>query len=366
MLKKWILPLSFLIWIQNCETTNLEDRTTLPIYPSSSLEKVIQLDRPPGNISASSDGRIFFSFFPQGSPPIKVAELKNGQVLAFPSQAFQKNFNTVLSVRVDDKSRLWTLDYGNLGVGTGPKIYAFDLANGAILHEYSFPKDIAPKDSLFNDMQIDTVTETVYITDTSPIIPDPGLVVYDIGTKKARRLLKGHPSVVGERNEIVVNGTPFEVAGVPIIFNADSIGLDQNREWLYFAPFTSGELYRAKTSVLRNASLTADQLAAQVETYSQKTMSDGISLDTNGNIYVTDAEHSAVNLIDPNTKALTTLFKDPAFRWPDGFSYAPDGYMYLTCSALNEVFLQTDATILGRGPYYIYRFHPEAPGIVGR
>ncbi|EPG66295.1 L-dopachrome tautomerase-related protein [Leptospira wolffii] len=366
MLEKWIVPLAFILLIQNCETTNLEDRTTLPKYPGSALEKVIQLDRPPGNISASSDGRIFFSFFPQGSPPIKVAELKNGHAIAFPNQAFQKNFNTVLSVRADDKSRLWTLDYGNLGIGSGPKIYAFDIATGAVIHEYSFPSDIAPKDSLFNDMQVDTVTETIYITDTSPIIPDPGLVVYDIATKKARRLLKGHVSVTGERNEIVVNGSSFEVAGVPIIFNADSIALDQNLEWLYFAPFTSGELYRAKTADLRNKSLTAAQLAEKVEQYSLKTMSDGISLDLSGNIYVTDAEHSAVNLIDPNTKALTTLFKDPSFRWPDGFSYAPDGYMYLTCSALNEVFLQTDATILSRGPYYIYRFHPEASGIVGR
>ncbi len=366
MLKKWIIPISLFILIQNCETTNLEDRTTIPKYPNSSLEKVIQLDRPPGNISATSDGRIFFSFFPQGTPPIKVAELKNGQVLPFPNQAFQNNFNTVLSIRTDDKGRLWTLDYGNLGIGTPPKIYAFDILTGAVIHEYNFPNDIAPKDSLFNDMQVDTVTETIYITDTSPIIPDPGLVVYNITTKKARRLLKGQASVTGERNEIVVNGSPFEVAGVPIIFNADSIALDQNREWLYFAPFTSGELYRAKTSVLRDTSLTATQLAAQVETYSLKSMSDGISIDLSGNIYVTDAEHSAINLIDPTTKKMNTLFKDPSFRWPDGFSYAPDGYMYLTCSALNEVFLQLDSTILSRGPYYIYRFHPEAEGIIGR
>ncbi|TGL60534.1 L-dopachrome tautomerase-related protein [Leptospira sarikeiensis] len=364
MLKKLTLALAIASAIVKCETGNLEDRTTIPKYPNASLEKVIQLDRPPGNISASATGRIFFSFFPQGTPTIKVAELKNGQVIPFPNQNFQKNFNTVLSVRVDDKNRLWTLDYGNLGL-TRPKVYAFDIETGATIHEYEFPISIAPKDSLFNDMQIDTVTETIYITDTSPIIPDPGLVVYDIVSKKARRLLKDHVSVVGERNEIVVNGSPFQVAGVSIIFNADSIALDQNREWLYFAPFTSGELYRAKTTVLRDTTLTAAQLAAQIEQYSLKTMSDGISIDKSGNIYVTDAEHSAVNLIDP-TKKITTLFKDPSFRWPDGFTYSPDGYMYLTCSALNEVFLQTDSTILSRGPYYIYRFRPEAEGIIGR
>ncbi|TGK06673.1 hypothetical protein EHO59_00590 [Leptospira semungkisensis] len=365
MLKKWVMVSILISAFLKCETGNLEDRTTAPKYSSSSMETVIKLDRPPGNISVSSSGRIFFSFFPQGTPPIKIAELKNGQVIPFPSQAFQSNFNTVISVRVDNKGRLWTLDYGNLGIGNPPGIYAFDIDSGAVLHHYQFPSDIAPKDSLFNDMQVDTVTETIYITDTSPIIPDPGLVVYDIASKKARRLLKGSASVTGERNEIVVNGSPFEVAGVPIIFNADSIALDQNLEWLYFAPFTSGELYRAKTGVLLDTTLTAAQLAAQVEQYSLKSMSDGISIDKNGNIYVTDPEHSAINLIDP-TKKITTLFKDTSFRWPDGFSYAPDGYMYLTCSALNDVFLQTDPTILSKGPYYIYRFKPEAEGIIGR
>ncbi|PJZ70437.1 hypothetical protein CH373_05020 [Leptospira perolatii] len=348
-----------------CQVTELEDRTTNPLFPISHMEQVVRLELPPGNISASSNGRIFFSFFPQGEPEIKVAELQNGQVIPFPDLEFQHNFDSVLSVRVDDKGRLWTLDYGNI-IGTGKtKIYGFDITTKQVIHEFEFPKTLAPKDSLFNDMQIDTIRETVFITDTSPIGGDPGLVVYNIQTKTGKRILKGHPSVVGERNQIKVNGQPFQVAGVPIIFNADSIALDKNREWLYFAPFTSGSLFRAKVADLINDSLTPDQLAQKVENFAEKTMSDGISIDTNNGIYITDPEHSAITFLDEN-KNLKTLFKDTSLRWPDGFSYAPDGYMYLTCSALNDVFLQTKDTIKKRGPYFIHRFQVTTPGIIGR
>ena len=65
-------------------------------------------------------------------------------------------------------------------------------------------------------------------------------------------------------------------------------------------------------------------------------MSDGISMDLEDNVYISDPEHSAILRLDPQRR-LHTLVKDPQLRWPDGFSFGPDGWLYVTCSSLHQV-----------------------------
>src|SRR5437868_7787540 len=67
----------------------LEDRTGEPKLPASALEVVADLPLPPGNIAVSKTGRVFFTFHPEGSPPIHVAELVNGKPVAYPNEDFQ-------------------------------------------------------------------------------------------------------------------------------------------------------------------------------------------------------------------------------------------------------------------------------------
>lgn len=365
-----LLQLLPIVALSACAVTDFPDLSTLPKYSFSEMERVATLEYPSGNVSASTGGRIFFSYFPEGQSPVKVAELTAGSIAPFPDAAFQSKFVSVLSVRVDALNRLWVLDYANPALTgtllTTPRLYAFDIATRALLHEFAFPKDIAVKDSVLNDMQIDTPRNRVYITDTNPLGRKGALIVYDIAQKKARRVLEGTTSVSGGDYQIRVNGEPFKVLGYPVVFNADSITLDAAGEWLYYGPFNSMDLYRMRAATLADASVSAASLAAAVERYATKSMTDGISIDTAGNIYATDPEHSAIHLINTGTRYLQTLFRDTSLRWPDGMSFAPDGYTYLTASALNEVILQTQATVKSKGPYYLYRFRPEAPGITGR
>src|SRR5262249_46268812 len=102
---------------------SLEDRTGAPTLPSTALEVVADLPLPPGNIAVAKDGRVFFTFHPEGHPPIKLAELVGGKPVAYPNEDFQsekggaQHFQTPLAVRVDRQGRLWVLDYGNYGLG---------------------------------------------------------------------------------------------------------------------------------------------------------------------------------------------------------------------------------------------------------
>ena len=52
-------------------------------------------------------------------------------------------------------------------------------------------------------------------------------------------------------------------------------------------------------------------------------------------------------------------------RWPDGFSFGPDGWLYVTCSSLHEVIGRSGAHVRSRAPYQIFRFRPGKEGIPG-
>ena len=53
-------------------------------------------------------------------------------------------------------------------------------------------------------------------------------------------------------------------------------------------------------------------------------------------------EHSAILELRPD-RSLVTLLKDARLRWPDGFSFGPDGWLYVTCSALQHVLLRSSS-----------------------
>jgi len=178
----------------------LEDRTTAPTLPASSLQVVVDLPYPPGNIAVSADGRVFFTLHPDGRPPAKVLELVDGKPIPYPNEEFQHpaegtaHFQSPLALRVDGRGRLWGLDYADYGRGQ-PRLVAFDLATNALVEQVDFPSDVAGFLSMLNDFQVDPRGEFIYIAETSPFLQRPALIVYDSVHRTSRRVLQGHPSV---------------------------------------------------------------------------------------------------------------------------------------------------------------------------
>jgi sugar lactone lactonase YvrE len=173
-------------------------------------------------------------------------------------------------------------------------------------------------------------------------------------------VLQGHESVLPENYAPVVQGQRMEFYGLFTVRpGVDSIALDDAGEWLYFAPVTSNHLYRVRTADLDDPSMPWRDLEASVERFAEKTMSDGIAIDAAGTLYLSDLEHSAIVALGQDRR-LRTLVKDDRLRWPDGFAFAPDGSLYLTCSALHQVILASEAEIASHAPYQIWRLRPEA------
>lgn len=343
-----------------------------PLLDESALEVVADLDLPPGNIAVSKSGRVFFTFHPEGRPTVKVAELVDGKPVPYPDAAFQSErsdapwFDTPLSLRIDRQDRLWVLDYGSHGTGT-PRLGAFDLATNRLVHEFEFPSDVAGLGSMLNDFQVSPDGSRVYIADASIFRNSGAIVVYDIEGRKARRLLDGHPSVQAERYVTQVQGRDMVILGIFGIFavrpNVDSIALDRRGEWLYFAAVATDELYRVRVKDLDDESLSPDELASRVETYAEKTESDGITTDAD-RVYLSDPGNDAVHAIGPDRK-LVTLLATPRLRWPDGFSFGPEGWLYVTASSLHHVIFMGEDHIREHAPYQIFRFRPGAEAPAG-
>jgi sugar lactone lactonase YvrE len=345
------------------------DRTGTAQLRASVLETVANLPTPAGNIAVSAGGRVFVSLHPEARPKYKVVELVNGEMRPWPSAEFQggaepRAFRDVLSLRIDRQQRLWVLDTGQHGIHPG-RLLAFDLKSGAVVHEYEFPRAIAGLGSHLNDFQVAPDGAFIYIAEASFFAKTPALIVYDVAARSARRVLERHPSVTAENYTPVVQGRRMVALGlVSIRPGVDSIALDHAGEWLYYAPVTSLNLYRVRTADLRNAQLAAADLAGRVETFAEKTMSDGITIDADGTLYLTDPEHSAIVLLRQD-KTLQTLVKDTVLRWPDGFSWGPDGDLYVTCSALHQIIGRPPWTFDDHAPYQVYRLKPGGRGIPG-
>jgi sugar lactone lactonase YvrE len=351
------------VWLIFGDGERLADLTTDPSLPADALERVVDLDYPPGNVAVSSSGRIFFTLHPDGHPPDKVMELVDGRPVPYPSKAFQSPrpdaayFDSVLSLRVDRQNRLWTLDFARYGLGQ-PRLLAFDLATDELVHQYDFTPEIAGKLSMLNDFQVDAAGRKIYIAETSPLIHRPALIVYDIATRTARRLLHAHPSVMPENYVIQAPGRDMIIYGIyNMKIGVDSIALDRSGKWLYYGPVTGDRMYRVATADLDDTGLDAGELAARVQDFAAKTLSDGLTIDSDGNLYLSDMEHSAIVTLDPHGK-LETLVKDPRLRWPDGFSFGPDGWLYVTCSSLHHVLFVDEDQVRDNAPYQIFRFKP--------
>ena len=343
------------------------DLSTAPLLTEEALDVVLTYNEPIGNVAVGPDGRLFFTVHPESRPVgNKLLEWVDGAAEPYPSGTVQPHlFDTVLGVAIDRFNRLWTIDNGNHGFGVA-RLLAFNLDDGTVVHNYEFHPDIAPAGSFLQDLQISADGSTVFIADASIWRKSPAIIVYDVATKTARRTLEAHPSVSAQDLLVRTPGRDMTFLGglVSLKTGVDGIALDPANEWLYYGAINHSDLFRIRVSDLTNPALPARQLENEVERFSDKPLSDGLSVDLEGNIYITDVEHGSVMRVGQDRR-LETIIQSPAIRWADGLSFGPDGWLYLADSAIPELVLKSRDHITASGPYYVFRFRPGPQGVPG-
>ena len=233
------------------------------------------------------------------------------------------------------------------------------------MHDKKFDKDIAPRGSFLQDLQISADGRTVVIADASFWRKRPALIVYNIQNATAKRILESHPSVSAEDYLIQNRNRIMSFMGGIVTLRGGVDGIALGDEWLYFGALSGSSLYRVRLSDIRDPSIPNTQIAARVVHVSQKPLSDGFSIDSDGGVYITDVEHNAIFRLDEDQE-LRTLIRSNRVRWPDALSFGPDGWLYVADSALSDVVLQPKDHIDAKGPYKIFRVQLGVEGTPGQ
>lgn len=336
----------------------------------------------PTGIAVSRTGRTFINF-PRWGDPVEytVAELKNGQTIAYPDADMnkangdpKKTFVSVQSVVVDDQDRLWVLDTGSINFQPhkpdGPKLVCIDLKTDIITKTIDFKKGSAIHAATYlNDIRFDLARGTGglgFITDSSDSGPN-GIIVVDLDTGESWRRLNDHPSTKAEQNFVpTVEGEPL-MARPPngpeayLKIGSDGIAISGDKKTLYYCPLASRHLYSVSVDALADRNKSDADVAATVKDLGDRGYaSDGLETDAKGRIYLTDYEHNAIHVRDENAANDRVLLSDPRMIWPDSLSAAADGFLYFTANQLNRQPRFHKGKDLRKQPYSIFRIPLEA------
>ncbi|PZD71066.1 hypothetical protein C1752_08269 [Acaryochloris thomasi RCC1774] len=336
---------------------------------SAQLETVVAFDAdtPPGNLAIASNGRIFISvhgFY--GEPTHHVLEvMKDGSTQPYPTPAWSgaptgdgPGLNDVLGLQVDRNGILWMLD-GQAKSQAG-RLIAWDTRKEQLHKIMYLAAPVTTPDSFLNDLAVDRDHNAIYIADSAGAI-----IVVDIETGRARRVLDGSESTTPEDIDMVIDGETVIFGDAPARIGVNPITIDANNEWVYFGPMSSTSLYRIQAKDLRDTRLSQTALAQKVERYGDKTISDGSTVDTAGNVYITSITEDAIGVtgVDGNYRI---LHQDDTLSWPDGFAVGADGDIYFTVNELHRSPVLNGGEAANKGEFKIMRFKPLATAEAGR
>lgn len=357
--------------------------------PVGALEPVAYFNGAmPTGVTVSHQGRIFVNFPKWGDDvPFSVAEIKDGQPVAYPNEAINRTnpdnlaatFVSVQSVVVDPIDRLWVLDTGSplfqMSEFGGPKLVCVDLASNTVIKKIVFPQEVAFPKSYLNDVRFDLrrgKEGMAFITDSSEKGRN-GIIVVDLASEDSWRRLNDHPSTKAEELQHflpVVEGRPFVVQQqdgtikLGPSMGSDGIAISADGARLYYCPLGSRRLYSVAVSALIDPTLTDEVVEATVADEGNKGgAADGLESDAAGCVYATNYEHNAILRRKPDGE-WETIAHDPRLLWPDTLSLATDGYLYVTANQLHRQARFHQGQDLRRKPYTLFRVRVDAQPVL--
>ncbi len=301
-------------------------------------------------VAVATDGRVFVNL-PRWTVdvPISVGLLKDGEIAPYPDAAWNAWRNTahlspadhfvcVQSVVADGLGSLWVLDPASPAmsgpVKGGPKLVRIDLKTNKVVKVIHFDGSLAPAGSYLNDIRFSPDGKIGYISDSGV---QGAILVVDLTSGTARRVLAGDTSTQADPSvTVTIEGHILRRPdGRSLQIGVDGIAVSADGAYLYYQALIGKTLYRVPTASLLDARLTPAQLSAKVEPVQTTHPADGLWIDSQNRLYITNPEADSVESAMPG-KPLTTLVRDKRLRWPDSFAQGPGGTLYISASHIQD------------------------------
>ena len=345
------------------------------------LEVIARMDQRPGNLAITPEGRMLLSIHPFAAPDVKVVELKSdGTLVPFPNQRWASSpgadgigFDAVIGIEADRQGIVWMLDKGGVD-GRPAKLIAWNTRRNHLERVIHIPPPVFRPNSFIQDLAIDDRHDAVYLADMSrgDLVgeSDPAIIVVDLKTGRSWRALHSHPSLQASGDAFEIDGKAIEVAGkvgrkVRPALGLNPITLDAECNWVYYGAMNGTALWRVSTDDLLNVELSAEDLRTRVQKAGSKPVSDGITIDREGNVYVTDVNNNAIGVTD-RSGAYSVVVQDAALSWADGLTFGADGWLYATVNQLHRHPILNGGTDASKPPFTIVRFKPSGKPLLGR
>lgn len=316
-------------------------RSVIPGPRDERLVKMFEADRVWNGVTTTRNGRVFVTFTQADRLGPQLMEIgPNGRQTPYPDAAWNagiadgdvpNRFVQVNALRIGPDGALWFIDAGAPAVGKpavrgGARLFRVDLQRNEIARIYHLA-DVAGPNSFVDDFRFNG--PRVYLTDAGM----PGLIVLDLATGHARRVLDNHPATIDDKDLIADGRVLADPDGKPVRVHADQLEVSPDGTILYFQP-ASGPISKVPTRLLDDASLPPAELAGQVETFVKVPTTGGTAIDAQGNIYLGDEEWRRILHITPQGKT-TVLVADPRLAWADAMWIDADGFLWIPTAQIH-------------------------------
>jgi len=308
---------------------------------ASGLQVFLRTDPNTNGVTTTRSGRTFV-VHPSAKPgQPRVTEWKNGQEVPFPAGAENlykpgddpaKGFVMINSIRIGPDGSLWLVDVGAPAIGKpalkgGPKLVRVDLRTNAVARVYHLEGGTTART---NPDDVRFRGRMAVLSDAG----DPGLIVLDLDSGRARRVLSGHPSMVDTKPLRGPDGKALRSPeGKLVKIHADQMEFSPDGKTFYYQP-CSGPMSKIETRWLGN-DVTDAQRAGHVRLFARTVTTSGTAIDAQGNIYVGNAERSRIERYAPNGR-MSVVIQDPRLVWPDAMWIDDRGGLLIPGSQMNR------------------------------
>lgn len=353
---RWLLLAALLPGGVGHRASAAEDRLAV----AATFERLV-----PNGVAETTDRRVFVDFprIDPSQPNPSIAELgPNGAVLPWPGGAWNAwkpgsdpahAFVSVNAIHAGPHGLLYVVDNGAVGfIGHAPvpgaaKIVALDPAKNAVVRVYPLGPDVLKPRSAPDDIRFHG--ERAYVTDAGA----PGLIVLDLETGRARRVLDRDPSTTAQRPAIVDGAILRTPDGKPAAIHADQLEVSPDGRTLYMQPLP-GPMYRLDTKLLDDPSTPPGALSKAVQFWYDTPSLGGTAIDSEGNLYLADLGTDSILRLAPDRK-LGLVVRDPRLHWADALAFDGQGNLLVPVPQLDRTAAFNHGKTAIERPVAIYR-----------